>query len=113
MGNDIVIAGMIFSQAMNSVSLASDRFQAEHEKGASYLKARNAAYQTSLLPITNSFFAVGLVAIPGMMTGQILAGVDPMITIRYQIMVMCMLLGSAGISSAIYLRLLRSESPEN
>ena len=42
-----------------------------------------------------------------MMTGQILSGVDPLIAVRYQIMVMLMILGSAGISVAIYLLLLK------
>jgi putative ABC transport system permease protein len=39
-----------------------------------------------MIPIINTFFAVGLVSLPGMMTGQILAGVDPLIAVRYQIM---------------------------
>jgi len=44
-----------------------------------------------------------------MMTGQILSGVSPFIAARYQIMVMCMLFGSAGISSASFLALVKSE----
>ena len=44
---------------------------------------------------------VGLVFIPGMMTGQILAGADPLIAIRYQIVVMVMLVGSTAIGSII------------
>ena len=47
--------------------------------------------------------AVGLVALPGMMTGQIISGVSPMIAVRYQIMVMCMIFGSSGISAAVFL----------
>jgi len=42
------------------------------------------------------------------MTGQILSGVSPFIAARYQIMVMCMIFGSAGISSACFLALVRS-----
>jgi len=103
----IPIAGMIFSNAMNSVSLAAERFEAERGRGVHYLEARKTAYQASLIPIVNSFFAVGLVAIPGMMTGQLLAGVPPLTAIRYQIMVMCMLLGASGISSALYLTFLK------
>ena len=57
----------------------------------------------------NSFFAVGLVSLPGMMTGQIIAGVSPLVAIRYQIMVMCMVLGASGISSAIYLLLIKND----
>jgi putative ABC transport system permease protein len=48
-------------------------------------------------------FAVGLVALPGMMTGQILSGVSPLIAAQYQIVVMCMIFGSAGISEVIFL----------
>jgi len=103
----IPLAGMIFANAMNSVSLAAERFHHDREKGMPYPEARSAAFQTSLIPITNTFFAVGLVALPGMMTGQILAGVPPLIAIRYQIMVMAMLMSAAGISSAVYLRLMK------
>ncbi len=99
------LAGMIFANSMNGVSLAADRFFAETERGAAYSTARNTAFQTALLPITNSFLAAGLVALPGMMTGQILAGVEPMIAIRYQIMVFCMLYGAIGISASLFLRL--------
>ena len=56
-----------------------------------------------MLPQINSLLAVGLVSLPGMMTGQILSSVSPLIAVRYQIMVMCMVLGSAGIGAAIYL----------
>jgi putative ABC transport system permease protein len=58
---------------------------------------------------TNSLFAVGLVSLPGMMTGQILSGVSPLIAVRYQIMVMCMIFGAAGIASAIFLVLVKSD----
>ena len=105
----IPLAGMIFANAMNSVSLAGERLEAELDRGVSYERARVIALQTSLIPITNSLFAVGLVSLPGMMTGQILSGVSPFIAARYQIMVMCMLFGSAGISSASFLALARSE----
>jgi len=101
----IPLAGMIFSIAMNSVSLAAERFLSEESKGVPYIEARNTAFKTALLPNINTLFAVGLVALPGMMTGQILAGISPFIAVRYQIMVMFMLLGSAGISSALYLSL--------
>jgi putative ABC transport system permease protein len=42
-----------------------------------------------------------------MMTGQILSGIDPLIAVRYQMMVMLMILGAAGISVAVYLVLLK------
>ena len=99
----IPLAGMIFASSMNSISLAGERLQAEISRDVPYPRARSIALQASLIPITNSLFAVGLVSLPGMMTGQILSGTSPMIAVRYQIMVMCMIFGAAGISSALFL----------
>ena len=101
----VPLAGMIFANAMNAVSLAAERFEAERGRDVGYAEARSAALQASLIPIINSLFAVGLVSLPGMMTGQILSGVSPFDAARYQIVVMCMIFGSAGMSSAIYLAL--------
>lgn len=99
----IPLAGMIFSSAMTAVGLAAERYFADRAHGLSYSNARNTAFNASLIPITNSMLAVGLVALPGMMTGQILSGVSPMIAVRYQIVVMCMIFGVAGLSSAGFL----------
>ncbi len=104
----IPLAGMIFANAMNSVSLAGERLEAEINRGIPYLKARDIALKASLIPITNSLFAVGLVSLPGMMTGQILSGISPLVAVRYQIMVMCMIFGAAGISSATFLVLIKA-----
>lgn len=101
----IPLAGMIFANAMNSVSLAAERWVAETNRGIAWREARQVAFRACLIPITNSLFAVGLVSLPGMMTGQILSGVSPQVAVRYQIMVMCMVYGSAGISAAIFLAL--------
>lgn len=99
----IPLAGMIFANAMNSVSLAAERLEAEIKRDILYEQARSIALRASLIPITNLLFAVGIVSLPGMMTGQILSGISPLIAVRYQIMVMCMIFGSAGISSACFL----------
>ncbi len=104
----IPLAGMIFANSMNAVSIAAERYESEVEqRGNVYEEARATAYKAALIPIVNALFAVGLVSLPGMMTGQILSGVDPLIAVRYQMMVMLMILGSAGISVAVYLVLLR------
>ena len=103
----IPIAGMIFANSMNSVSLAAERLNAEINRSVSYDEARNIALQSSMIPVINSLFAVGLVSLPGMMTGQILSGVSPLIAARYQIVVMCMIFGSAGISTAYFLVLVK------
>ena len=65
------------------------------------------AMRSALIPQVNTLFAVGLVSLPGMMTGQILSGVSPLIAVRYQIMVMCMLFGAAGMSAACFLAMQR------
>ena len=101
----VPLAGMIFANSMNTVSLAAERLSSEMHNGVLYEKARNIAMQAAMIPITNSLFAVGLVSLPGMMTGQILSGVSPLIAARYQIMVMCMIFASAGISAALFLML--------
>ncbi len=105
----IPLAGMIFANSMNSVSIAGERLMAELSRGVTYNEARIAALKAALIPITNSLFAVGLVSLPGMMTGQILSGVSPFIAARYQIMVMCMVYGSAGISSTLFLKFIRND----
>jgi len=103
----IPLAGMIFSNSMNSVSLAGERLFSELGHHEDYARARNVAFQAAMIPITNSLLAVGLVSLPGMMTGQILAGASPLIAARYQIIVMCMIFSSAGISTAIFLWLVQ------
>ncbi len=97
----IPLAGMIYANAMNAVSLGAERYESELEQGEA--TARSRAFRSALIPQVNAFLAVGLVSLPGMMTGQILSGVDPLIAVRYQMMVMAMVLGSAGISVVIYL----------
>ncbi|MYA17453.1 MAG: ABC transporter permease [Gammaproteobacteria bacterium] len=99
----IPLSGMIFSAAMNAVSLAAERYDAELATGAAPEDAVRTALNAALIPQVNTLFAVGLVALPGMMTGQILAGVEPLIAVRYQIVVMCMLFGVTALSGAAYL----------
>lgn len=108
----VPLAGMIFASSMNSVSLAAERLHAELGRCVPYDDAKKIALQASLIPVVNSLLAVGLVSIPGMMTGQILSDVSPLIAVRYQIMVMCMVFGAAGISAACFLVLARSMASE-
>ena len=101
----VPIAGMIFANSMNTVSLAAERFESEIKRDKNYFNARRLALEASLIPQINTLFAVGLVALPGMMTGQILSGIDPVIAVRYQIMVMWMTFGSGGLAAVMYLLL--------
>jgi putative ABC transport system permease protein len=99
----VPIAGMIFANAMNTTSLAAERFESETGRGAPYLDARRTAFDAALIPQIYALLAVGLVSLPGMMTGQILSGVEPLVAVRYQIIVMCMIFGSSGFAAACYL----------
>ena len=110
----IPLAGMVFASSMNSVSLSGERFYSELANKVSYEQARNTAFQASMIPNVNALLAVGIVSLPGMMTGQILSGISPFIAARYQIMVMCMIFASAGISSAYFLYLAKPKvKPKN
>ena len=110
----IPLAGMIFAASMNTMSLAAERYRAElaragdgegEGEGLRELTARRTALAAALIPRVNSLYAVGLVSLPGMMTGQILSGVSPLVAVRYQIMVMCMVFGASGLSAALFLTL--------
>ena len=100
----VPLAGMIFANSMNTVSLGAERYMAEINSGIPEDDAKKIAFRTGMIPVINSMFAVGLVALPGMMTGQILSGVSPLIAARYQIVVMCMLFAASGLSAAIFLQ---------
>jgi putative ABC transport system permease protein len=106
----IPLAGMYFANAMNAISLAAERYHSELHNGQTVEKSRLTAFHASMIPQINSLLAVGLVALPGMMTGQILSGVSPLVAVRYQIMIMAMVLGTAGIGAALMLWLLARSS---
>ena len=101
----IPLGGMAIANCMNTASLAAERFESEIENETAYIEARNKAFNAALIPTVNTLLAVGIVSLPGMMTGQILSGVDPLIAVRYQIIIMCMVFGSSGITAACYLAL--------
>lgn len=116
----IPIGGMIVSGAMQAAAVALRRVQ---EQAASarpeiearlslglsawdaFLPHRRSALRTALLPTIDSTKVVGLISLPGAMTGLILAGVDPMTAIRYQIIVMYMLLAAPAVASITATRL--------
>ncbi len=112
----IPIAGMILGNAVNGIALAIDRLYAEvkHRKdevetlltlGATPWEAvgesLRQAVRSGITPIMNSLMVVGLVSIPGMMTGQILGGADPMEAARYQIVVMLMITAAVALGSML------------
>ena len=99
----IPLAGMYLANSMNAISISCERFYAELSHKATPQNAKLFAFKAAMIPQINSLLAVGLVALPGMMTGQILSGVSPLVAVRYQIMIMTMILGTTGMGSAIML----------
>lgn len=112
----IPLFGMIVGNAMNAAALAAERLAGEVEArraeieaylalGASSTTASQdavrAALRAALIPTINSLMVVGIVSLPGMMTGQILSGTSPMTAVRYQIVVMFMLAGATTVTAAV------------
>lgn len=108
----IPIAGMFFANSMNAISLAAERYISDLGKNINKVDARLNAFRAALIPQINSLLAVGLVALPGMMTGQILSGVSPLIAVRYQILIMTMILGVSGVGSALLLLQLKNRTKD-
>ena len=102
----IPLAGMYLANTMNAISLSAERYAAERANLTSPHQAKIIAFHAAMIPQINGLLAVGLVALPGMMTGQILSGVSPLIAVRYQIMIMIMLLGASGMGAAMMLQIL-------
>ncbi len=118
----IPLAGMVLGNSMSGCALALERFYAgvkDNRKivethlahGATGAEATReilrSAFRASLIPTLSSMSGIGLVFIPGMMTGQILGGVDPIDAIRYQIVIMMAILGSVAFASFLVLFLER------
>ncbi len=99
----IPLAGMYFSNSMNAISIAIERYHAGLQDGSPVANAKMKAFHAAMIPQLNSLLAVGLVSLPGMMTGQILSGVSPLVAVRYQIMIMTMVVGTSGIAAALML----------
>ena len=59
------------------------------------------AFNAALIPNINSMFAVGLVSLPGMMTGQILSGTDPVEAVKYQILIMFLITAGTGFAAIL------------
>jgi putative ABC transport system permease protein len=103
---------------MTGIAIGLDRLLAGTAREKSAIEARLAlghtvteamsgvtkdALRSGLIPIINSMSAVGLVSIPGMMTGQILAGVEPMEAVKYQLLIMFLIAGGTtlGVLGAV------------
>ena len=116
------LAGMIMGNALNSGSLAGERFASELKNRVSEVETllslgyssslackeiKTLAVRGALIPTINSMMTVGLVHLPGMMTGQIISGAPPMVAAKYQIIVMFMVASTVVITSLILVNLMK------
>jgi len=119
----IPLGGMVIGNSMSAIAISLERIFADIRKrrdeielylslGANHREATEGitrdAIKAGMIPSINAMMAVGIVFLPGMMTGQILAGADPILSIKYQIVVMLMLVGSTAIGSIIIAYIARS-----
>ncbi|MBF0586241.1 iron export ABC transporter permease subunit FetB [Prosthecochloris sp. N3] len=116
------LGGMVIGNSMSALAIAIERLFSELRQqknmvetrlclGANYREAsqdifRN-AISAGMIPSINAMMGVGLVFIPGMMAGQVLAGADPLQAVRYQIVIMLMLVGSTALTSFVTIRIVR------
>lgn len=118
----IPLTGMILGNSMNGASLAGERLASAIQQnlreiethlclganpGQAIASYRRAAVRASLIPTINQMMVVGLVSLPGMLTGQVLAGGDPLNASVYQILIMFLILltnalSSVAITAAVY-----------
>ena len=96
LGLDVLTNGMVREKAAieAQLSLGGTRHQA-------LLPVLRDAIRSGLMPIINSMAAIGLVSLPGMMTGQILAGVDPIDAVKYQLLIMFLIAGGTGLGTLV------------
>jgi len=116
----IPLAGMVIGNSMTGIALSLERVFADMDAREGELLALTAlgatpweaahgsirlALRAGLIPTINSMAAAGLVFIPGMMAGQILAGADPVTATGYQIVVMLMVAAATAMGSVVALLL--------
>ena len=100
------LLGMLLGNGLTGLSLCLDSLLAAFAEDAEAIETELAlgatrweaargpvreAIRRGMIPILNAMTVVGIVSLPGMMTGQILAGADPLVAVRYQIVIMFML----------------------
>lgn len=116
----IPLLGMLLGNTMTATALAADRLTEQlylqreaiearlalgHSAAQVSLHARREAVRTGVLPLINSMAAVGVISLPGMMTGQILGGVAPADAVRAQLYIMFMIAGSTGVAVLLIVQL--------
>ncbi|MGA3401311.1 MAG: iron export ABC transporter permease subunit FetB [Acetobacteraceae bacterium] len=112
----IPLAGIVLGSVLNGASLALDSMlggvvreraaiEAQLALGVPFYQAIRGLLRSSvrraLLPIVNQMSAAGIITLPGIMTGQILAGMDPLEAAKYQILLIFLLSGGAGLAAVV------------
>jgi putative ABC transport system permease protein len=112
----VSLVGIILGSVLNSGSLALDgivggvwrertAIEAQLGLGVDYRTATlpllRESLRRGLLPIINQMSAAGLITLPGIMTGQIIAGMDPLEAVKYQILLMFLLAGASGVAALV------------
>lgn len=107
------ILGMLVGNTLSGVSLVLDTLTSAAQRERPAIEARLAlgasrhqafqdilrrALRTGMMPVLNAMAAAGIVSLPGMMTGQILAGIDPIEAAKYQILIMFLIAGATAIA---------------
>ncbi len=112
----IPLLGMMLGNTMNGIALGLDRLTSNAWQqraviegrlmmGQSWKEAietiRHASIRSGMIPIINSMAIAGLVSLPGMMTGQILAGSPPVEAVKYQILIMFLVSAGTGFGTMV------------
>lgn len=116
----VPVAGILLGNVLNSVSigmaailegiaLAAPAIEAQLMLGRSFREASGAlerdAIRRAMVPMVNQMSAAGIITMPGIMTGQVLAGMDPLGAATYQIVLMLLLAGGSGLAAIVSVRL--------
>ncbi len=124
----IPLAGMVIGNSMNSMAINIERFFSKSKDnkevieellclGANRYEAlsfiRMDAFKASLLPSLSSASGMGIVFLPGMMTGQILSGINPLESVSYQIAIVIAIATSVTISNYLILRFIEKSVLNN
>ncbi len=111
----IPLMGIVLGSVLNSASLALDSFYGGLTTSRAAIEARLAlgatareafaplvrdAIRRGLIPLINQMSAAGIITLPGIMTGQLLAGMDPLESVKYQILLLFLLTGASGMAGA-------------
>lgn len=103
LGNACSGVAVGLSAVLDELSTGKNKVELLMSLGASRMEATRAARQraikTALTPLVNQMNVVGIVSIPGMMTGQILGGSDPSVAARYQIIIMFLIGSCTGLAT--------------